>query len=275
MTELVPRVSERWPQVQGRDWLVVTGDALLYMPDLPNRCIDLVLTDPPYSSGGAYRGDRTKSTRDKYVNTERKGSYVDFEGDSRDQLGFLSWCSTWFAELWRVTRIGGFVCVFTDWRQLPVTMMSLQAGGFVLRGVAVWDKTEAVRPQLGRFRQQAEFIVWGTRGAHTGRPGDPCVDGVLRHQTLIRDRHHIAEKPVNLIREVVPLCPDGGLIFDPFAGTGTTGVAAIREGRRVILGEILEGNANLCVERIRAEERQLDLSMARAGQGSIFDSMES
>ena len=67
------------------------------------------------------------------------------------------------AECGRVLRDGAPGLLFTDWRQLPLTTDALQCAGFTWRGVAVWDKTEGVRPQLGRFRNQAEYVVWAAR----------------------------------------------------------------------------------------------------------------
>lgn len=46
------------------------------------------------------------------------------------------------------------------------------------------------------------------------------------------DKRHITGKPTALMRELVKIAPPGGLVIDPFAGSGTTGVAALREGRR-------------------------------------------
>src|SRR6266536_1751733 len=48
-------------------WCVVHGDALHVLRDLPDGCVHGFVTDPPYSSGGAFRGDRVKDTTAKYV----------------------------------------------------------------------------------------------------------------------------------------------------------------------------------------------------------------
>ncbi|MDD0864486.1 site-specific DNA-methyltransferase, partial [Xylella fastidiosa subsp. multiplex] len=64
----------------------------------------------------------------------------------------------------RVTRPGGVLLVFTDWRMLPTLTDAVQSAGWAWQGIVVWDKTPACRPQLGRFRSQAEFIVWASCG---------------------------------------------------------------------------------------------------------------
>lgn len=65
------------------------GDCLAMLPGIAGP-FDAVVTDPPYSSGGQSKGDRAKSTGDKYLNT---GStlYPDFLGDAKDQRSYLHW----------------------------------------------------------------------------------------------------------------------------------------------------------------------------------------
>lgn len=72
------------------------------------------------------------------------------------------------------------MCVFTDWRRLPLTTGALQCAGFTWRGVTVWDKTEGVRPQRGRFRNQADYIGGGAQGRHADGP--QCFGAAGRHQ---------------------------------------------------------------------------------------------
>ena len=78
---------------------------------------------------------------------------------------------------------------------------------------------------------------------------------------------HPTTKPIALMIELVSLFTDpGDLILDPFAGSGTTGIAALRLGRRVILIEKDPVYARLCVDRMTAEENSSTLQAHRAGQ---------
>ena len=73
-------------------WCIVRGDALHVLRDLPDGCVDAFVTDPPYSSGGAFRGDRVKDTTAKYVSTGSANREIPaFEGDVRDQRSFTLW----------------------------------------------------------------------------------------------------------------------------------------------------------------------------------------
>jgi DNA modification methylase len=111
----------------------------------------------------------------------------------------------------------------------------MQGAGWIWRGVAVWDKTEGARPQPGRFRAQCEYMIWGSRGPMPLDRDAPVLPGLFRVQP--RDKGHITEKPLELMRRVVQICERGGVVLDPFAGSGSTGIAAVLEGRRAILGE--------------------------------------
>lgn len=137
------------------------GDCLPFLETLESASVDALITDPPYASGGLHMGARQRPTNTKYTQSasRAKGLYEDFTGDQRDQRSHLRWCVMWLSECLRVLKPGAPVVLFSDWRQLPTTTDALQMGGFTWRGMAVWDKTEGVRPQLGRFRAQAEFLV--------------------------------------------------------------------------------------------------------------------
>lgn len=152
-------------------WTLYEGDCLEIMRQMERESVDAVITDPPYSSGGMFRGDKAKPPEQKYVNpVEVVNFHPTFTGDTMDQRAFFAWSVHWWTLARRLLKPGGFAAVFTDWRQLPITSDAFQAGGLIWRGVVVWDKGPAARPFPGRFRQQTEFIIWGSNGAMPG-PG--------------------------------------------------------------------------------------------------------
>jgi site-specific DNA-methyltransferase (adenine-specific) len=270
-------------------WEMRKGDSMVaLLRDTPDELFDAVITDPPYSSGGNYRGDRvTNNTNAKYQNSETEKTYPEFFGDTRDQRGFLAWSTLWLAECWRCAKPGAVIEVFTDWRQLPQTTDALQAGGWVWRGVVPWDKVWA-RPQRGRFAQVAEFIVWGSKGplADGEIRGVGCLPGVYyydasnahdldppsiwRQPIPSDEKFHTTGKPIALLRDMAKLCIPGGLVFDPFAGSGTTGIGALESGRRFVGYEIGAEYFELARDRLAAAERGLQLDDARAGQLGLF-----
>ena len=230
---------------------LIRGDSLSLLESVAPGSADAVVTDPPYSSGGMVRGDRMADPIEKYVQGGNSAGRHSFSGDNRDQRSFAHWCALWLAAARSATAVGGMLCVFTDWRQLPAVTDAVQAGGWVWRGVVAWDKRSA-RPVARRFRQSAEFVVWGTNGPRSMEPGegDEYGDGVFSISPP-RDRLHMTEKPVRLLRDLIRVASDpGGLVLDPFAGSGSTGVAAIKEGRRFLGFEMDERMSDLARKRI-------------------------
>lgn len=232
------------------------GDALAVLRELPDASADALITDPPYSSGGMVRADRMGTTVGKYVSTGAGKNAVDFGGDNRDQRAYAYWCALWLGECLRVVRPAGVVLVFTDWRQLPSTTDALQAGGWVWRGIVPWAKAfggQASRTVSGRFASQCEYVVWGSRGELPIRMGvDPALPGFYQANPPRADaREHITQKPVEVMRELVRIVPEGGTVLDPFMGSGTTGVAAVLERRRFVGVELTEHYAGVAERRIR------------------------
>lgn len=231
------------------------GDALAVLAALPTGSVDAVITDPPYSSGGMMRSDRSLGVKAKYVASENvrdrtaSGALEDFSGDNRDQRAYAYWCALWLGECLRVTRPGGVVLAFTDWRQLPSTTDAVQAGGWVWRGVVPWVKPTA-RPQSGRFTAQAEFVVWGSAGAMPVDYATPALAGFYQLSPP-RDREHITQKPVALMRQLLRIVPPGGHVLDPFCGAGSTGVAAVLEGYQFTGVEQLDHYCGIAERRIR------------------------
>lgn len=201
------------------------GDALELLSAIAPGSMGALLSDPPYSSGGAFRSDRAAATSSKYQSSENRGLYPEFAGDSRDQRGYLAWSTLWMLAARRAVRVGGLGAVFTDWRQLPVTTDAFQAAGWIWRGVIVWDKTRAGRPQLGRYRNQAEYLVWGTNGPR--RLQGAVADGVYTH-CVDKKKQHIAGKPVELMRDLLAIMD--GPVLDPFMGSAPVGLACLEAG---------------------------------------------
>lgn len=249
------------PCYSGDRVTLYNADALAVLASLPTASADALITDPPYSSGGLVRGDRTQGAASKYVGFGSKGgTHADFTGDNRDQRSYGYWASLWLGEALRVVRPGGVVLLFTDWRQLPATSDAMQSGGWVWRGIVPWVKPFA-RPIRGRFKSQAEYVLWGSAGPMPLEGA--CLPGFFQGAAP-RERDHMTQKPLDVMRGLMQIVADGGTVLDPFAGSGTTGVAALLEGRSFVGSEISQHYATVAAKRLRdavnAEHQdQLDL----------------
>ena len=146
----------------------------------------------------------------------------------------------WFSRCYRLCREGAFAGAFTDWRQLPATTDYFQSAGFTWRGIAVWDKTHCARGIAGRFRNQCEYIIWGTAGSKkvkyrdgNGKSISP-LPGVLQETLKRSEKLHVTGKPMTVMKWILDMTKPGDLILDPFAGSGTTCLATKQTGRRYI-----------------------------------------
>lgn len=228
------------------------GDALAHLATMDTASVDAVVTDPPYSSGGMTRSDRSQTTGAKYTSDKHETpSSLDFAGDNRDQRGWTHWMTLWLTEALRVTRPGGALVMFTDWRQLPAATDAIQAGGWVWRGLVPWIKPDA-RPQRGRFTQSAEFVVWATAGPRSieGETLPGYYFARVPRKDTPEGRHHQTEKPLDVVRSLVQICPPGGTVLDPFAGSGSTGRACALEDRDFIGCELVAHYAEVARRRI-------------------------
>lgn len=237
------------------------GDVLHLARSLPAASLDLILADPPYCSGGGTLAERQRDPAEKYCqNGDAKGR-ASFAGDARDQRSFTWWATQWLALCREAAKDSAYCLVFIDWRQLPSMTDALQAAGWTWRGLIAWDKGRGSRaPHKGFFRHQCEYLVWGTNGK-VPRPLDRGpYDGCYHESVRKNDKFHLTGKPTALLRQLVRIVPAGGLILDPFAGSATTLVAAVKEGRRGIGFEL--SPEYFAIGRSRIAEAQAERAAA-------------
>jgi len=223
------------PYYQDADVTLYHGDSLMLLTELDS--IGAIITDPPYSSGGAMRGDRMASTVAKYVRTDAKVVRPDFSGDTRDQRAYFAWSTFWLSFALHACRPSALCAVFTDWRQLPTLTDAIQAGGWCWRGIATWWKP-GIRMQRGLMSSSAEYVCWGTAGP-TDQTNPYSPQNVIKCAP-VKEKEHIAEKPAAVMDWLVRLCPPDAVLLDPFAGSGQTLLAARRAGIRSVGFEIEE-----------------------------------
>ena len=187
-------------------WSILQGDALKVLGTFAPNTFDAVFTDPPYASGGRTQAEKKNSTARKY-SSMGENAPPPFDGDAKDQRSWTRWAAEWLYEARKVCKSGAPVCMFIDWRQLPAATDALQWAGCIWRGTAVGDTGNSL-PQKGRFRQQAEYIVWGSNGDMPISRPVPCLPGVFKYGNP-QSRIHLTEKPLQLMRDIVKITEPG------------------------------------------------------------------
>lgn len=247
-----------------RRWAVVCGERDDVLASLDDGAVDVTLTDPPYD---AHTHANVKTTRGNWKKGGREG-----RGDVSDiDLAFTS------IDAIEIDRVAPQLVKVT--KRWVVAFAALEQLGDWKRAVAdawirsgVWDRVLPT-PQLSGDRPAQR--VEGVAIMH--RPGRKHWNGgggfaFWSHMRLAHHhvRHgHPTEKPVPLMRELVRLFSDPGeVIADWHAGSGTTGVAALMEGRRIILVERDPVHTETC--RRRCEETVGGVGTRRAKQIPLF-----
>ncbi len=139
----------------------------------------------------------------------------------------------------------------------------------------VWDKSARGNGMGWRYRRNYEFVMVAHRkgGRLLWADDERAVPNIVRHMPP-RDRIHPNEKPLDLVADFIKWhTNEGQLICDPFMGSGTTGAACVRSGRRFIGIELDAEHFDTAVERIKAEVARtkfLEPAAATITQRSMF-----
>lgn len=239
---------------------LIHADSLRWMLDQPDSDpFDVVVADPPYCA--ATRGGRVgQSSATKYTSSDAKRQFAAFDGDSRDQRGFQLWTALWSGAAYRLTREGGALLAFIDYRNVAAMVDAIQAGGWCYDGVIPWLKNRG-RPRLGWYQtSHTEYVVVGRKGA-TDRSQRRCGPAYVQSPAPSK-RVHPTQKPVEVIASLLEFRNDWQRILDPFGGSATTAAAAMQLGRRAT---VIESNAEyyrLGCERISSADTSPSLRIA-------------
>jgi site-specific DNA-methyltransferase (adenine-specific) len=238
--------------ISGEAWTAYCGKATFALQGLEDESVDAVISDPPYGTGAHSVAARLASPSSKYRQTGTKRHLPEIAGDAMlpDEWAEMMECV--LAQCLRVAKPGASGLWFCDWRAYPMLMRIAGSVGWGVRGLLVWDKVGG-RPSPNGFRAQTELILWTRKGKAPKREPAVYLPGVFRHTTPVRT-HHMTEKPVALVRELIEICEPGGVVLDPFQGSGTTGVAAIQSGRRYVGIEVVQAYHEIACERLLKAE---------------------
>jgi len=204
---------------------IYQGDCRAVLASLPAHSIDGVVTDPPYGIG--YRPRRTAGQPDH--------PWRRIAGDAAFDPDFYA---DWLQKAHAVMKPDTHIYVFCSDYHLGVLRSLVAAAGFKLKRTIVWEKNAWTMGDTGGdYGHMTEFIVFAHKGRRRLEP--PRHGNVFRFPKVsARQMLHPTEKPVPLLRLLIrKSVPEGGVILDPFAGSGSTGVAALAEGRSSLLVE--------------------------------------
>jgi site-specific DNA-methyltransferase (adenine-specific) len=192
---------------------IIQGDCINVLSSLADESIDLILTDPPYLVN--YR-DRTGRT---------------IAGDHAGSNILQS-----FADLYRVLKPDSFCISFYGWTNIDKFFSAWTGAGFVPAGHIVFQKDYASSARYLQYRHEQAYLLIKGRPQ---LPQQPLSD--VRPWEYSGNRAHPTEKAVGILEPLIrSFSSPGDIVLDPFAGSGSTLVAAALS-RRAYVGIELEG----------------------------------
>ncbi|MDR6495979.1 site-specific DNA-methyltransferase (adenine-specific) [Paraburkholderia terricola] len=183
------------------------GDCLDLLPEIPDAVVDFVLTDPPY-----------------LVN------YHDRSGRSIANDVHADWLAPAFAEAFRVLRNDALCASFYGWTRTDLFFDAWKRAGFRIVGHIVFAKPYASKARFVKYQHESAYLL---------AKGSPAVPAVPVPDVIpwkySGNRHHPTEKPLGCLKPLIEtFTQSGDVVLDPFAGSGSTCVAAQQLDRRYI-----------------------------------------
>lgn len=208
---------------------IIQGDCLEVMEGMPDKCVDCIVTDPPY--GMEFRSNHRKVKYEKIVNDDN-----------------LDWLPIFSKECFRVLKDDSHAYFFCSFHNVDLFKQELQKH-FQLKNILIWEKNNTGMGDLfGDYAPQYEMILFCTKGnlkLNNGR--DSNIMKFARTQNEL----HPTQKPVDMISYLIGKSSmAGGVIFDPFAGSCTTAIACKELNRDYICIEKETEYVKVCNERL-------------------------
>lgn len=248
------------------------GDCLVVLQQFPDNYFDMIFADPPYnlSNGGfsVHAGRRVS------VNKGTWDKSNGLESDFNFQL-------SWITECYRVLKPGGTIWISGTYHSIYQCGFALQLNKFKILNDISWYKPNAT-PNLScrYFTASHETLVWAKKG--TDKDKHYFNYKLMREGSWLEDKFkvpgkqmrsvwalntpkpwekvfgkHPTQKPFDLLKRIVlASTKKGDKILDPFTGSSTTGLAAIKFDRKFVGIDLEKEYLNLSVKRYKESEKQ-------------------
>lgn len=213
---------------------------------LPDECIDLIVTDPPYKTitGGDSNGKNSERPKGMLGGNRKLFKHQKLK------------ISDWIPELYRVLKEETHCYVFTNVLNMSEMLNESKKAGFKLHNILVWEKNNCTPSQY--YMKNCEYVLFLRKGKAkwiNDIGGSKTVHG---YNNIIGNKLHPTEKPMDLLSYYINnSSKEGDILLDPFAGSGSGIVAALEMNRHYIGYEIDEEYYNVANERIKSHIKEI------------------
>jgi adenine-specific DNA-methyltransferase len=204
---------------------IFLGDCIEVLKTVPTNHVDFVLTDPPYLVG--YKDRTGRSIKN------------DVESD---------WLKPAFREVFRVLKPDSLCVSFYGWTKTDLFFDAWKTAGFRIVGHITFPKRYSSSTRLMRYSHENAYLL------AKGSPQAPAYPiGDVIDWTYSGNKLHPTQKPLSVLTPLIEtFCPRGGIVLDPFAGSGSTLIAARSLGRRYLGVELDPQYHDLASKRMQA-----------------------
>jgi site-specific DNA-methyltransferase (adenine-specific) len=223
-------------------WLnqIICGDCLEVMRQMPDKCVDLVVTDPPYLIN--YKTNRRKDKSHEFCSV--------IQNDDNPEL-----ISDYIAECFRIMKDDTAMYMFCSFDKVDFFKQELEKY-FTVKNMIIWVKNSHTAGDLeAQFGKQYEiiFLVNKGRALFYGKR----ITDVWDYRRIVGEQQvHQNQKPEHLIRQCIDKHSKvGQIVFDGFLGSGTTAIAALNTGRFFIGIEKEPKYCEIARERVKQVQR--------------------
>ena len=240
-------------KIKTKKYTLVNGDCLNYLSKIPDNSVDLILTDPPYNIARYSTGNIDLPGRSALNN-----DLGEWDLKEIDPLGMVE-------DFKRILKPDGNIFVFTSYNQIGKWHSAFDSE-FDTFQFFIWHKTNPA-PKIFKngFLNSCEMIVCMWNKGHKwnfstqNEMHNFFESPICMRPERLSDPKHPAQKPVKLLEHIIKIASnEGDVVFDPFMGVGSAGVAALKNRRKYIGIEIEKSYFEAAVKRIDGVEKKND-----------------
>jgi site-specific DNA-methyltransferase (adenine-specific) len=231
----------------------ICGDSVAEMKKLPDACLDLVVTSPPYNLKNSTGNGMKDGRGGKWANASLINGYS-HHNDCMDHDEYVAWQRDALTEMFRLIKDDGAIFYNHKWRVQGGLLQDRQdiVKDFPVRQIIIWKRSGGINFNKGYFLPTYEVIYLIAKPKFVLAKGAQSHGDVWTFNQEMKNAHP-APFPVALIERVIG-STDAQLILDPFMGSGTTAVAAKRLGRDFVGIEISPEYVEMSKKRIANEK---------------------